>query len=171
MQLYFASDMMAYSVMTEYYPKIMAIVVAEDIGVSEEEFKDLMGRRIPFRESSLGIPKQLFGDDGKSLGAYQNQIHWSLLRHYPLGWTEIDSLVMAMDLVLDPYFSQAEYQETFYEHLRYWRNKYGKTGRRLWYLALRSTNRGLDYFKAMDSDGTAYVRAVAVGYPGYGVRK
>lgn len=164
-QLYFATDMRAYSTYTEQYPKIMAIIEAENINLDEPGFRELMGERIPFRESSLGLPSQLFGDDGKSLGSYQIQIHWSLVRHHPLGWTEIDSLVMALDLLTDPYFSQREYQQTFYEHMRYWRNKYGKTGAALYHLTIRSCNRGLDYFKAMDPLGDAYIKAVDPLYP------
>lgn len=155
---------MSYSVMTEHYPKIMAIVAAENIALDEAGFKDLVGARIPFRESSLNV--LLVGDDSSSFGAYQNKITVELRRDYPLGWTEIDSIAMVLLLVMDPWESQRRWQQTFLEHLRHWRNR-GWTGNRLLYIAIRSTNRGFDYNKAMDDKGDAYVRAVVVGYPDY----
>ena len=57
-----------------------------------------------------------------------------------------------------------KHRQFFYEHMRYWRNKYGKTGDRLYWLTVRSYNRGLDYFAAMDSLGTDYIEKVVPGY-------
>ena len=169
LQILFAAEMREYSVTTEFYPKIMAIVEVENISLDEDGFKELFGERIPFVESSLGLPTQLVGDDGASVGAYQNNIRWSLMRQFPLdqfplGWTVEDSVLMATDLIANPARSQDEAQETFLEHLRYWRNKYGKTGDRLLRLSVRSYNRGLDYYAAMDSLGTSYVNKVVPGY-------
>ena len=112
-QLYFAADMRQYSVRTEWYPKIMAIVEAENIILDEDGFKELFGERIPYVESSLAVASQMIGDDGASVGAYQINILGALRREYPLGWTEMDSLVLALQLVVDPYRSQDEAQAIF----------------------------------------------------------
>ena len=108
-------------------------------------------------ETSMGL--QMIGDDGKSVGLFQDKITVSLDRHHPLGWNELDSLAMRFKLLQDHVFNMSEYQWTLYEMLRHHINC-GRTGNQAMRAAVRSTNRGKKRVRYMDRAGDEYLKKV-----------
>ena len=138
---------------TEYGSKTIRLM--EYQAISYDYLSILQGAAMA--ESSMGW--KLIGDDGKSLGLFQNKIDVVLLREHPLGYTASDSLTWRIRLLGDDLENMRQYQQTLYEMLRHHINC-GRAGDQAMRAAIRSTNRGKKRVRYMDRAGTEYLKKV-----------
>lgn len=143
------------------FPEIIDTLQARGVPVSIDDFQTII-MNAGDAESSGGVPSQMVGDDGKSFGYWQNKITVYLPRHFPNGWTELDSIAAVMRLVTDHYLNQDEYLQTFLEMLRV-HSQRGRTRGALLRATLRSTNRGKRRVAYMDDAGDEYLRKCSIG--------
>ncbi len=106
-------------------------------------------------ESSYGRSSQLIGDDGRSLGWFQNSIHVVLTRQYPKGYTNLDSIATRHRLLTDWQFNTYHFLKTKHEmfDLHVKRGRTGGSARRA---SIRSVNAGSRRSRYMGRMATIY---------------
>lgn len=144
---------------TPAFPEIVDTLQVRQVPITIPQFQNII-MNADTAESSGGL--FLYGDDGKSFGRWQNKITVYLGRHYPKGWTEMDSIIAVHTLVTNHYTNQAEYLQTFLEMLRVM-SQWGYSGDALLENTIRAVNRGRHRSARMDSAGTVYYNKLMKG--------